>query len=152
LPSATRILTRLSLWRRKSAQKAKAGDLANKIVIDISNPITPDFKGLTIGHSTPAAEEIQKVVPTAKVVKAFNTILAELLPTESRNGRKVQVFVARNDEAAKARVSDLVKAVEVKPVDSGPLYNSRFLEPMGEMKAGLLFGMGHFWRTRIPKR
>jgi predicted dinucleotide-binding enzyme len=29
-----------------------AGDLTNKVVIDISNPITSDFKGLTIGHST----------------------------------------------------------------------------------------------------
>ena len=75
-----------------------AGDLTNKVVIDISNPITADYKGLTIGHSTSAAEEIQKVVPGAKVVKAFNTIFAELLPTESRKGRKVQVFIAGDDD------------------------------------------------------
>jgi predicted dinucleotide-binding enzyme len=122
-----------------------AGDLANKIVIDISNPITPDFKGLTIGHSTSAAEEIQKVVPGAKVVKAFNTIFAELLPTENRKGRKVQVFIAGDDEAAKATVSDLVKAAEFEPVDSGPLYNSRFLEPMGELNIWLGFFLG--WGT-----
>jgi predicted dinucleotide-binding enzyme len=53
-----------------------AGDLTNKVVIDISNPIPADFKGLTIGHSTSAAEEIQKLTPGAKVVKAFNTIFA----------------------------------------------------------------------------
>jgi 8-hydroxy-5-deazaflavin:NADPH oxidoreductase len=41
-------------------------------------------------------------------VKAFNTIFAELLPTESRKGRKVQVFIAGDDETAKAKVSDLV--------------------------------------------
>jgi predicted dinucleotide-binding enzyme len=33
-----------------------AGDKTNKVVIDISNPITADFKGLTIGHSPSAAE------------------------------------------------------------------------------------------------
>ena len=94
-----------------------AGDLTNKVVIDISNPITADFKGLTIGHSTSAAEEIQKLVPSAKVVKAFNTIFAELLPTESRKGRKVQVFIAGDDQMARAKVSNLVKALEFEPVD-----------------------------------
>jgi predicted dinucleotide-binding enzyme len=120
---------------------AAAGDLTNKIVIDISNPITADFKGLTIGHSTSAAEEIQKRVPDAKVVKAFNTIFAELLPAESRVGRKVQVFIAGDDETAK----DLVMAAEFEPVDSGTLYNSRFLEPMGEMNILLGFFLG--WGT-----
>jgi 8-hydroxy-5-deazaflavin:NADPH oxidoreductase len=89
-------------------------------VIDITNPITADYKALTIGHSTSAAEEIQKLVPSAKVVKAFNTIFAELLPIESRVGRKVQVFVAAVDETAKAKVSDIVMAVEFEPVIPAP--------------------------------
>jgi NADPH-dependent F420 reductase len=121
------------------------GDLTGKILIDISNPITPDYKGLTVGHSTSAAEEIQKLAPGAKVVKAFNTIFAELLPAESRKGRKVQVFVAADDETAKAKVSELVQALEFEPVDSGILYNSRFLEPMGEMNILLGFFLG--WGT-----
>jgi predicted dinucleotide-binding enzyme len=100
---------------------------------------------LTIGHSTSAAEEIQKLAPGAKVVKAFNTIFAELLPTESRVGRKVQVFIAGDDETAKAKASDLVMAAEFEPVDSGALYNSRFLEPMGEMNILLGFFLG--WGT-----
>jgi hypothetical protein len=88
-------------------------------VIDITNPITADYKALTIGHSTSAAEEIQKLVPSA-IVKAFNTIFAELLPIESRVGRKVQVFVAADDETAKAKVSDIVMAVEFEPVIPAP--------------------------------
>ena len=129
-----------------SAEALKsAGDVTNKVVIDISNPITVDYMGLTVGHSTSAAEEIQKLVPNAKVVKAFNTIFAELLPTESRKGRKVQVFIAGDDERAKAKVSDLVKMAEFEPVDSGTLYNSRFLEPMGEMNILLRKFLG--WGT-----
>jgi predicted dinucleotide-binding enzyme len=136
----------LAVKYQDAAEALKAaGDLTNKIVVDISNPITADFKGLTIGHSTSAAEEIQKLAVGAKVVKAFNTIFAELLPTESRKGRKVQVFVASDDEKAKVKVSELVKALEFEPVDSGTLYNSRFLEPMGEMNILLGFFLG--WGT-----
>jgi 8-hydroxy-5-deazaflavin:NADPH oxidoreductase len=70
---------------------------------------------------------------------------AELLPTESRKGRKVQVFIAGDDETAKAKVSGLVKVVGFEPVDSGTLYNCRFLEPMGEMNILLGFFLG--WGT-----
>ena len=136
----------LAVKYEDSAEALKAaGDLTKKVVIDISNPITADYKGLTIGHSTSAAEEIQKLAPGAMVVKAFNTIFAELLPTESRKGRKVQVFIAGDDQTAKAKVSDLVKAAEFEPIDSGTLYNSRFLEPMGEMN--ILLGKFLGWGT-----
>jgi 8-hydroxy-5-deazaflavin:NADPH oxidoreductase len=124
-----------------------AGDLTGKIVVDISNPITPDFKALTVGHTTSAAEEIQKLVPGAKVVKAWNTIFAQLLPAEAHEGRPapVQVFVAGDDEEAKKRVSDLVKATGFEPVESGPLSNSRYLEPVGEMNIHFGFFLG--WGT-----
>jgi hypothetical protein len=52
------------------------------------------------------------------------------------------VFIAGDDATAKATVSDLVKATEFEPVDSGTLYNSRFLEPMGEMNILLGFFLG----------
>jgi NADPH-dependent F420 reductase len=121
-----------------------AGDLTHKIIIDISNPITADFKALTIGHFTSAAEEIQKLVPNAKVVKAFNTIFAELLPAESRSGRKVQVFITGDNEAAKATVSNLVRETDFEPVECGVLSNSRYLEPLGELNIwlGLYLGWG----------
>jgi 8-hydroxy-5-deazaflavin:NADPH oxidoreductase len=121
---------------------AEAGDLSGKVLIDITNPITADFKDLAIGHSTSAAEEIQKLAPGAKVVKAFNTIFGALLPIESRKGKSLQVFVAADDEAAKSEASAIAKAAGFEPVDAGPLRNARFIEPIGEMNIHFAFFLG----------
>ena len=128
-----------------AAQTLKAaGDLSKKIIIDISNPITPDFQGLTVGLTTSAAEEIQKLAPQAKVVKAFNTIFAQLLPNEAREDKTLQVFIAADDAEAKTEVSALVKSLGFDAVDAGPLSNSRFIEPIGEMNIhfGYFLGWG----------
>lgn len=121
-----------------------ADDLSGKVLVDISNPISPDYKELVIGHSTSAAEEIQKLAPQARVVKAFNTIFAQLLASESRAGKTLQVFVAGDDAAAKASVSELAKSAGFEAVEAGPLSNSRFLEPIGEMNIhfGYFLGKG----------
>lgn len=122
----------------------EAGDVTGKILVDISNPISADFKSLLIGHTTSAAEEIQALAPKASVVKAFNTIFAQLLPSEARQGKSLQVFVASDDDAAKAQVSALAQSIGFAAVDAGPLSNSRFIEPIGEMNIhfGYFLGKG----------
>ena len=74
---------------------AAAGGLAGKILVDISNPLTPDYMGLTVGHSTSAAEEIQKLAPQAKVVKAFNTVFASVLQAGARSVKQPLPFSSR---------------------------------------------------------
>lgn len=120
----------------------QAGGLAGKVLVDISNPISPDYKELVVGHTTSAAQEIQKLAPQAQVVKAFNTIFAQLLAPASRNGKTLQVFVAGDDAVAKATVSELAKSAGFDPVDAGPLSNSRYLEPIGEMNIHFGFFLG----------
>jgi NADP oxidoreductase coenzyme F420-dependent len=56
------------------------GGVAGKVVIDITNPLTPDYMVLTVGHDTSAAEQIAKAVPDAELVKGFNTIFAQVPP------------------------------------------------------------------------
>lgn len=119
-----------------------AGDLSEKVLVDITNPISADFKSLVIGHTTSAAEEIQALAPTAKVVKAFNTIFAPLLSAEARKTQTLQVFIASDDSGAKGEVSKLAKALGFEPVDAGPLSNSRFIEPIGEMNIHFGFFLG----------
>ena len=123
---------------------AAAGDLAGKVLVDITNPISADYKSLVVGHTTSAAEEIQALAPKATVVKAFNTIFAQLLPAEARTSKTLQVLVAGDDAAAKGEVSRLAKAIGFDPVDAGPLSNARFIEPIGEMNIhfGYFLGWG----------
>ena len=125
-----------------------AGDLTDKIVVDITNPITPDYMALTIGHTTSAAEEIAKMVPDAHIVKAFNTVFWQALPFEvRRNAPSVQVLLASDHADAKEVVSTLIKELEFDPIDAGPLSNARFIEPIGEMNIHFGYALG--WGTEI---
>jgi NADPH-dependent F420 reductase len=122
---------------------AHAGDLSGKMLVDISNPITEDYKDLTIGHTSSAAEEIQKAAPEARVVKAFNTIFAALLSEDARrNSPALQVFIAGDDQETKTVVFELVEIAGFEPVDAGPLRNARFLEPLGELNIHMGFFLG----------
>ena len=84
--------------------------LNGKVLVDVTNPLSPDFSSLTLGFSTSAAEEIQKLVPGAKVVKAFNTIFAAVYDAQNPiiKGGKISVFFAADDKDAKNKVADLI--------------------------------------------
>jgi len=132
------------------------GDLHGKVVIDITNPLTADYMGLTIGHSTSAAEEIAKAVTEAKVVKAFNTVFAQVL-AEGANfgqGHVVPAYFAGDDAAAKTTVSALIESTGFKAVDAGPLKNARYLEAVAGLNIYFGYGAGKgtsiapFWIER----
>jgi 8-hydroxy-5-deazaflavin:NADPH oxidoreductase len=123
---------------------AEAGGLKGKTVIDISNPLTADYMGLTIGHSTSAAEEIQQLAPGAKVVKAFNTIFAQVLQQDGRVAeRMATVFIAGDDKSSNAAVEGIVKQIGMLPVQTGSLKVARYLEPLAGLNIVLGYGLGH---------
>lgn len=121
-----------------------AGDVAGKVVIDITNPLTADYMGLTLGHATSAAEEIAKAVPGAEIVKAFNTVFAQVLGegADFGNGRKVEVFVASDSERAKNVARAIAESIGFGVVDAGPLKNARYLEPVAGLNIYLGYGAG----------
>jgi 8-hydroxy-5-deazaflavin:NADPH oxidoreductase len=120
------------------------GNLADKVVVDITNPLTADYMGLTIGHSTSAAEEIAKAAPGAEVVKAFNTVFAQVLGegADFGNGRKVEVFVASDSERAKQTARTLAESMGFAVVDAGGLKNARYLESLGGLNVYFGYGAG----------
>ena len=106
---------------------AAAGGLAGKVLIDISNPLTADYMGLTVGHSTSAAEEIQKLAPKAKVVKAFNTVFASILKAGGKVGKTpVTVFIAGDDEVANKTVETIGTKSGFAVLQSGGLRSCRW--------------------------
>ncbi len=130
------------------AALGEAGDMTGKVLVDITNPITPDYMALTIGHTTSAAEEIAKLAPGAHVVKAFNTVFWQALPFEVRRSKPaVQVLLASDDAAAKKAVSALATELEFEAVDAGPLTNARYIEPVGELNIHFGYALG--WGTSI---
>lgn len=120
------------------------GDLSGKVVVDISNPVTADFMSLAIGHTTSAAEEIARALPGATVVKAFNTVFAQVLAggADFGNGQTVPVFVAGDSTEAKARVRTLAESLGFESIDAGGLVNARYLEPLGALNIYLGYGAG----------
>ena len=119
------------------------GNLQGKVVIDITNPLTADYMGLTLGHSTSAAEEIAKAVPGAEVVKAFNTVFAQMLGEGADpGGQKVPVFVASDSARAKDATRELAESFGFAVTDAGSLKNARYLEPLAGLNIFLGYGAG----------
>jgi hypothetical protein len=100
--------------------------LAGKVVVDVSNRPTPD----PAGSPTSVAEELQGMLPQAKVVKAFNTAFASRQAEPIVAGIHADGFVAGDDDQAKKTVLDAVESIGFRPVDAGSLAAARTLEGM----------------------
>jgi len=92
---------------------AGADNLAGKVVIDIANPL--DFSAgfpptLFVKDTDSLGERIQAAFPEARVVKALNTLTAELMVRPERVGAgQHTVFVSGNDADAKTLVTELLQ-------------------------------------------
>jgi 8-hydroxy-5-deazaflavin:NADPH oxidoreductase len=106
-----------------------AGDLAGKVLIDCTNAVGPGMK-LLIGHTSSAAEELQKKVPLAHVFKSFNAQGAENLQAPVYEGIRASNFFCGDDPKARLVVKSLVEDIGFDAIDAGPLKNARLLEPM----------------------
>lgn len=106
-------------------------EVANqKIVISIANPLNDTFDGFVTAPDTSAAEELQKLLPNSKVVKAFNTTFAADFSTPIIDGKQVDAFIAGDDSDAVYTVAEMIETVGFNPIVAGGLKVSRTLENM----------------------
>lgn len=121
-------------------------DLAGKIVIDVTNPLAPNLSGLAT-NGTSAAELVQQAAPDARVVKAFNTVLAANQAEPSVEGTQLDGFVASDDDEAKQAVLGLLEQIGFRPIDVGPLSAARYLEGMAFLNIALNASNNWSWGT-----
>ena len=124
---------------------ATVGSLDGKVIVDITNPMNADFSGLALGHETSAAEEIAKAFPRAAVVKAFNTLFAQVIAEGAAfpDGAVAPVFVAADSGRAKATATTLAESIGFAVVDAGPLKHARYLEPLAALNIHFGYAAGH---------
>jgi 8-hydroxy-5-deazaflavin:NADPH oxidoreductase len=133
-----------------SAFPAVAAEIApvadDKIVIDPSNPLKPDYSGLALSDSS-GAEELARLLPRAKVVKAFNTLFAGNTANPQGLGLQLDSLFATDDETAKDAVCGLSSSIGFRPIHVGPLTASRELEAMALLNIRLQVISNGNWNT-----
>ena len=123
--------------------------LAGKVVIDITNPVDPQtYAPLTVEAGS-AAQEIAQKAPGAKVVKAFNTTFAGSLVDGQVAGQPLDVFIASDDDDAKATVSRLAESSGLRALDAGPLAHARQLEGAGYLHMAVQPGLGGAYASAL---
>jgi predicted dinucleotide-binding enzyme len=123
--------------------------LEGKIVVDITNPVDFTTFQLIPEPGQSGAQHVADILPKAIVVKAFNTTLAGTLVAGKVDGKELDVFVAGDDQDAKNKVSELIKTSDMRPIDVGPLANSRHLEGFGLIQMAVQDQIGTNWMSAL---
>ena len=124
---------------RGTVEAAGPAAFRDKVVVDATNALGPS--GLAVGFTTSAAEELAKLIPGARVVKAFNTVFAANLATGKIGSETLTLFVAGDDAGAKETVMPLGRDLGFDPVDAGPLRPARYLKPMAMEIMAMAYGL-----------
>jgi hypothetical protein len=113
---------------------AGAHQLAGKVLVDVANPL--DFSHgmpptLFVKDTDSLGEQIQRAYPKARVVKTLNTVNAMLMAHPEQLPDPGTVFVAGNDDDAKATVTGLLAELGHRDViDLGDITAARGTEMM----------------------
>jgi predicted dinucleotide-binding enzyme len=114
---------------------AGAANLAGKPVIDATNPIAdaPPVNGVVkffTNLDESLMERLQRALPDARFVKAFNSVGNSLMINPQLKGGKPTMFICGNDEAAKRTVRGLLDQLGWETADMGKVEGARAIEPL----------------------
>ena len=120
--------------------------LAGKVVVDTSNPVNDTYSDLvTVGTSS--AEELQRQLPDASVIKAFNTNFASRHANPTEGGAPLDAFIAGDDANAKAKVGEFASSLGYRVIDAGELRMARSLEEMAFLNIKLNASNDWAWQS-----
>ncbi|MEM6765297.1 MAG: NADPH-dependent F420 reductase [Bacteroidota bacterium] len=142
-------------YKEAEAVLRQSDNYKGKILVDCTNPLTSESStSLALGHTTSAAEEIAKLLPDVRVVKAFNAGFAEHIGSPYFGPNDASMFYCGDDAAAKEAVSRLIEACGFEAVDAGDLKTARLLEPLAALMIKLAFdeGMGREIGIKLLQR
>jgi len=127
------VLATLGMANQSALEQAGAESFRGKVVIDTTNPL--DYtKGmppsLGIAGQDSGGEQVQRLLPGALVVKAFNTVGNAVFFRPQLPGGPPDMLFCGNDETAKKKVAGLLTEFGFNPTDMGGIEVSRYLEPM----------------------
>jgi predicted dinucleotide-binding enzyme len=107
-------------------------ELGGKVLVDTTNPLDTSAgrPQLYVGTTDSLGEQVQRAVPGARVVKAYNTVGNALMVDPQLPGGPPTMFIAGDDPAAKETVGDLLRETGWDVADLGGIEASRYLEPM----------------------
>jgi len=115
----------------------RSDQLAGKVVVDITNPLDYQTGALTVPADSSSAAQIAQALPTARVLKAFNTNFGPTLAAGTVGDQPTTVLIAGDDDDAKAQLAEIVTASGLKAADVGPLARARELESLALLQIGL---------------
>lgn len=108
-------------------------NFGDKIVLDTTNPLDltgGKLNGLFVGTTDSLAEKIQRLVPTARIVKGFNSVGWPLFINPDFKDGTPDMFLCGADAAAKKWVAGLCASWGWHPVDLGDLEQARWVEAL----------------------
>lgn len=116
--------------------------IKGKVLIDPINAVKDDLSGLQLGPETSTTEELMRLAPEARVVKAFSTIFAAILTSHDAKvkGQPLTVVYAGDDEEAKGMVKSMIEKMGFDAVDAGPAMAARIIDGLGLMNIWLGYG------------
>jgi predicted dinucleotide-binding enzyme len=127
------VLATLGAANQAAIEQARPGSLAGKILIDATNPLDASHgfpPRLALSGNDSGGEQVQRLAPGAKVVKAFNIVGNTHMFKPNFPGGPPDMFICGNDEGAKRQVAELLKDFGWNTTDIGGIEGSRYLEAM----------------------
>ncbi len=111
---------------------ANLENFAGKIVLDASDPL--DFSsgrpGLFVGTTDSLGERVQRLIPSAYVVKGLNIVQADVMINPTLTGGEPDMFIAGDSDEAKQIVTNLLEEFGWPVIDMGGIESARWLEAL----------------------